>query len=184
MSSGRLGRMAHQLGHVSRQRWGLIAAALIAAAAASTSTALAAGHQTSVVFALIIGLAVASVMSPDTHAATAVEVIVVWQWLASTDDPTNAWAIPTALCLFLFHTVVALMAVTPTNANVDRSMLLRWSRRSAYVVVATIGMWALVVVLHERRASGSAAVTLAGFVMLTVLMVATRALSAARESRS
>ena len=123
------------------------------------------------------------VMSPDTHAATAVEVIVVWQWLASTDDPTNAWAIPIALCLFVFHTAIALMALTPMTANVDRSILLRWSRRSGYVVVATIGMWALVVVLHERRAAGSAAVTLAGFVTLTVLVVATRTLSAARESR-
>ena len=178
MNSSRLERMAHRLGRVSRQRWGLIAASLIAAAAASTSTALAAGHQTSVVFALIVGLAIATVMSPDTHAATAVEVIVVWQWLASTDDPTNAWAIPIALCLFVFHTAIALMALTPVTANVDRSILLRWSRRSGYAVAATIGMWALVIVLHERRASGSGALTLAGFVTLAGLIVVTRAHSA------
>jgi hypothetical protein len=183
MNTTRLERIVHRLRRVSRQRWGLIAVSVVAAAAASSSTALAAGHQTTVVSALIVGLAIASVISPDTHVPMAVEVIVVWQWFASTDDPTNAWAIPMASCLFVFHIAIALMAVTPVTANLDRSILLRWSRRSGYVVVATIGMWALVVALHERRASGSGALTLAGFVALTGLIAATRALSAARESR-
>jgi hypothetical protein len=177
MNSSRLERTVHKLQRVSWQRWGFIAISVIAAAAASSSTAFAAGHQIFVVFALVVGFAIASAISPDTHAATAVEVIVVWQWFASTDDPTNAWAIPTALCLFVFHTAIALMALTPMTANVGRSILVRWSRRGGYAVVATIAVWALVIVLHERRAAGSAALTLAGFVALTGLIVVARARS-------
>lgn len=183
MNSSRLERMFQQLQRVSWQRWGLTALSVLAAAAASTSTALAAGHQNIVVFALIVGLAIASVISPDTHAATAVEVIVIWQWFATTDDLTSAWAVPVALCLFVFHTIIALMALTPTTAKVDRSILVRWSRRSGYVVLATVGMWALVAIMDERRAAGSAALTLAGFVTLTALIAATRAHSATAHSQ-
>lgn len=182
MTSGRLERMVHQLQLVSWQRWVLNAVSVLAAAAASTSTALATGHQNIVVLALIVGFAIASVISPDTHAATAVEVIVIWQWFATTDHPTSAWAVPVALCLFVFHTIIALMALTPITANVDRSILVRWSRRSGYVVLATVGMWALVALMDERRAAGSAALTLAGFATLAGLIAVTRARSATSHS--
>ena len=75
---------------------------------------------------------------------TAAEAVVVVQWLASTHDATTAWASLVALCLFVFRIVIALMALTPVTATVGRSILLRWSRRSGWIVVATIGAWALV----------------------------------------
>ena len=108
-------------------------------------------------------LALAAASIPDSHTALAVEGLVVWQWLASTDDPTSAWVIPLALCLFVFHTVIALMAVTPISAVVDRSILVRWGAERV-VVVATIGVWVLAFVMDERRAPGNAALTFVGFV--------------------
>lgn len=159
---------------VSWQRWALIAAAVLAAVAASTICAVEAGHQTGVVVVLVAMLALAAASIPDSHTALAVEGLVVWQWLASTDDPTLAWVVPLALCLFAFHTVIALMAVTPISAVVDRSILVRWSARSGYVVVATIGMWVLAFVMDERRAPGNAYVTFVGFVALILLVVAAR----------
>ena len=63
------------------------------------------------------------------------------------------------------------MAVTPISAVVDRSILVRWWRRSGYVVVATIGMWVLAFVMDERRAPGNSALTLLGVLTLTALVV-------------
>jgi len=157
------------------QRWVLIGIAVVTATAASTFTALAGGHQTGVVLAVIVGLAIISVLLPDSHVATAVEVVVVLQWLATVEDATTAWAIPIASCLFAFHVVITLMALTPVTATVERSIVVRWSRRGCWIVVATIGMWSLVVAMAERHARGSVALTVAGFVTLMVLILMARA---------
>jgi len=159
---------------VSGQRWALIAVAVITAIAASTCTALAASHPAGVALALVGMLAVASVSWPDSHAATAVEAFVVVQWLTTTDDTTTAWTIPVALCLFVFHVVIALMALTPISTTVARSILLRWSRRCGWVGVATVGMWALVSVMAEQRARGSAVLTAVGFIALAGLILFSR----------
>jgi len=159
---------------VSAQRWALIAVAVITATAASTCTALAASNPAGVALALVGMLAVASVSWPDSHAATAVEAFVVVQWLTTTDDTTTAWTIPVALCLFVFHVVIALMALTPISTTVARSILLRWSWRCGWVVAATIGMWVIVFAMAERRARGNAALTAVGFVVLAGLIVMTR----------
>jgi len=159
---------------VSWQRWMFIATAVLAATAASTIAAIEAGHQTGIVVVLVTMLAIGAASGPESHTALAVEGLLVWQWLASTDDPTSAWVLPLTLCLFAFHTVIALMAVTPTSAVVDRAILARWAGRSGYVVVATVGMWVLTFVMHERRAPGSAALTFVGFAVLIVLILAAR----------
>jgi hypothetical protein len=174
MNWDRLQRPVLQLPRVPWQRWVLIVLAVIAAALASTFGALAAGHQAVVLLVLIVALAIASVVWPDSHAATAVEAIVVLQWLASTDDTTTAWAIPVALCLFVFHVVIALMALTPISTTIARSILLRWARRCAWIVAATVGMWVVVFAMAERRARGNAALTAVGFVVLAGLVVMTR----------
>ena len=156
------------------QRWSLMAVAVLAAIGASTSTALASGRQTGIVLAVIVVLAIISVLLPDSHIATAVEAVVVLQWLTTVDDATTAWVIPIAMCLFVFHLAITLTALTPIAAAVDRPTLLRWSRRSLWIVVATIGMWALVAGMAEREARGSVALTVVGFVTLTVLILMTR----------
>ena len=158
---------------VSRQRWALIGLAVGSAAAASISTAIA-SNQNRVIFALIVVLAAASAISPDSHIATTTEVVVVVQWLASTGGDTTGWAIGVALCLFAFHAAIALMALTPVTTSLDRSILVRWSRRSVSVVIATLAMGALVWAMNERQASGSGALTAAGLAALAGLVLATR----------
>jgi hypothetical protein len=161
---------------VSWQRWGLIASAVAAATGASTVTALATGRQTGVVLVIVVCLAIASVVRPDSHTAAVVVAIVVWQWLASIDDSTTAWSIALATLLFVFHSTVALMAVTPIGAVIEWSVLMRWSRRGAVVVGATVVMWALVVVMNERRAAGNVALTAVGLLVLTTLVLVMRAM--------
>jgi hypothetical protein len=178
MTVGQLQLWIDRLWTVSGQRWLFIAVSLGCIAGASTITTLVAGSQPSVAIALMVGLAVVAVIMPDSHAALTVEVAVVWQWLAATDDATTPWAIPFAVLLLVFHSVIALMAVTPIAAHVHGALLLRWLRRIGYVVAATIGVWAIVFVMDQRRAPGSVVLTVAGFVTLTALILVTHASSA------
>ena len=113
---------------VSLQRWVLTALALTAAVGATTFTSLAADHRSGVVLVLVIALALASVVNPDTHVATGTVVLVLWQWFVTTDDTTTPWTVPVAACLFVFHALVALMAVTPIGATVPVSP--RWVVKS------------------------------------------------------
>ena len=169
-----LQRLIDRLWQVSWQRWILIAVSVVAATAATTFTALAAGNQTGVIIVIVVGLALGAAAFPDSHAALAVELIVVWHWVASADDPTTAWVVPMSWSLLVFHTVIALMALTPITATVDRTVLVRWAGRTAAVAVAVAVMWILVVVMDERRAAGSTALTAVGLVTFIVLVLITR----------
>ena len=159
---------------VSLQRWVLTALALTAAVGATTFTSLAADHRSGVVLVLVIALALASVVNPDTHVATGTVVLVLWQWFVTTDDTTTPWTVPVAACLFVFHTLVALMAVTPIGATIRVSVLVDWTFRSSYVLLATVGMWALVAVMTAWRPDGSGTLTLVGFLTLAGLILASR----------
>ncbi len=177
MTVGQLQQWIDRLWLVSGQRWLFIALSLGCVAGASTVTALASGTQTGVVVALMVALAIVAVVRPDSHAALGVEVAMVWQWLATTDDATSPWTIPFAVLLLVFHTLIALMAVTPINVRVPVSLLGRWARRCCFVASATVGVWAIVVVMDQRRAPGSVALTALAFVTLAALILVARALS-------
>jgi hypothetical protein len=177
MNVGRLQLWVDRLWLVSGQRWLFIGLSMCCVAGASTTTALAAGTQTGVVVALMVAFAVVAVVRPDSHAALGVEVAMVWQWLATTDSSTTPWVIPFAMLLLVFHTLIALMAVTPINAHVPASLVGRWAWRGCFVAAATVGVWVVVVVLDQRRAPGSVALTALGFVTLAALILVTRALS-------
>lgn len=179
MTVGQLQLWIDRLWLVSGQRWLLLSLSLACVACASTISALAAGSQPNIAIALMVGLAVGAVIRPDSHGALVVVVAVVWQWLAANDDVTTPWVIPFSVLLFVFHSAVALMAVTPITAHVHRALLLRWVRRGGYVAASTIGVWVIVLVMDQRRASGSAALTVVGFVTLATLILVMRARSVA-----
>lgn len=157
---------------VAPQRWILGGAAVGAAAGASLVAGAGGGGQSVLVFIVVIGLAIGSAIRPATHTALAVLVVVTWQWLATTDDRMSPLVIGVAGLLFAFHTIVALLAVVPVTAHVERAIGARWVRRSALVVAATGAMWLAVELMDQRRADGSVALTLLGFVTVTVLVMA------------
>ena len=174
LQHGQLQQWLDRLVLIPGQRWLFIGVSLGCVVGASTITAQVAGSQPGVAIALMVALAIVAVIRPDAHGALVVEVVVVWHWLAAIDDVTTPWVIPFAVLLFVFHSVIALMAVTPLTSHVHGELLLRWMRRSGAVVAATIGAWAIVVVMDQRRAPGSAALTVLGFTTLTVLIVVMR----------
>ena len=182
MSAGELQQGIDRLAMVSSQRWLFGTLAVVAAGGASAAASAAGASASQFVVLLILGLASAAAFHPDSHAALLVEAMVVWQWLAGTDDATDPWVIAVASSLFVFHTVIALMAVTPSSAVVDRVLLLRWLRRGGYVLVATCSMWLIVVVMVDRQAPGSVLLTFLAFVTLAAFTVAIRAVGVTARS--
>jgi len=167
-------RIINSLWLVSWQRWLFIASCVLTAVAASAGTAMAAGQQTGVVLVIIVVLAAGTAASPDSHTALVVEIVVVWHWLASSNDPTSPWVVLVAVALFLFHSVVALMAATPITAVVDATTLRRWAIRCSGVVLATVAVWPVVELMSRRDASGNAALMFTALAVLAVCAVVAR----------
>ena len=159
---------------ISPQRWVLIGVAMTAAVAAPLVTGVVDGNVNGVMVAIVFAAAVGATARPDFHTALAVEAIVVWQWLATVDDPLTPWAMAMAGCVFAFHTTVALMSVAPMTSVIDALVVRRWVKRSVPVVVATLAAWLLVMTLDGRQAPGSAVLTAAAFVTLAGLALAAR----------
>ena len=177
MNSAQLQQWFDRLALVSAQRWVFAAIAVSSVVAASMTTAVVGRGQTPIVLALIIGLAIAAATRPDSHTALLAEAIVVWQWFAGVDDTTTPGALAVATCLFVFHAVIALMAVTPSSAVVDRLLVRRWVRRGVGVGAATLAMWLIVAVMAQRARPGSVTLTSIALLALGALVVATRVLS-------
>ncbi len=176
-----LSHIVERLLLVSLQRWMLVAVALVSAVSASWLAATEEGHQTGIVVVIVVALAIGATILPDSHAALFVVAVILWQWLASADDVLTPLAVPMALSLFVFHTTIALMAVTPISAHVDRPSIVRWAVRSSYVAFATATMWVIIVVMNERRAPGSVTLTSVGFVTLTILILVLRSSTGTRR---
>ncbi len=157
---------------MSPQRWVLTFTAVVSAALVPIVTGLAGSGQSPIILAIVMGLAGASATQPDSHLALTVPLVGVWHWTASTDASISGWALLVALCLFSFHTLVALMSTTPPRSTVDTLTAVRWLRRSIVVASATGAVWALVVAVDRIDLAGSTVVTTIGFVAATTLMVA------------
>jgi hypothetical protein len=184
MNAGQLQQWLDQLAIVSAQRWVFAALAVASVVGAFTSAAIVGGDQVGFVLVLLVGLAVAAVIRPDSHTALLVETVVVWQWLAGTDDVTSPGVVVVGSGLFVFHTVIALMAVTPSSAVVDRVLVRRWVRRCVYVLIATGAMWLVVVVMVDRRAPGNALLSSLALLVLAAFALAVRAFSVAVGERT
>lgn len=169
MNDGMLQELLDRIAITSWQRWMLLSLAIVSALGASTISAVVEGQQTIGMLVLVIAVAFATVLRPDSHFGLATEVLILWQWLISADDVTTPWSIGIAWCLFTFHCCVAMMAVTPITAVVARPILAVWARRGVVVAVVTIAMWLLVSALDQRDAVGRGVLTAAALLALAAL---------------
>jgi hypothetical protein len=161
----------------SWQRWMFIVIAIASLVGASMITSHVAGQVTGVLLALVLGLSALASARADTHTGFVAGAVVVWQWLATVDDVSSPWAVAIAVCLLVFHTLLALMAVTPITAVVAPPVAQRWVRRTLVVAAATLAVWTCVLVFDQRQTPGSVLLTVSGFVTLTVLVFLARATS-------
>lgn len=166
---------------VSPQRWLLGALAVVAGTGASIVAGVTGGGLPPMVLVVVGALAVLSAIRPDAHTALVLVVVVVWQWMVVVDDPTGPAVIAVALALLVFHSTIALMAPSPVAARLDPDILRCWLRRTALVAAATVATWGLVLLMDQRRASGSVVVTFAGFVTALVLVALLRSPRRSRE---
>jgi hypothetical protein len=128
---------------------------LTSAVVAVVCTWLAAGHTVPFINAVIFGLALVCVVLPDSHAGLLVVLLVGVEWLATVDDRTTPWSVGAAAALAVFHASMAAATVAPPAAKWTRAMCRRWMRRSAVVMVASAGTWAVVVVARGHHASAT-----------------------------
>jgi hypothetical protein len=149
------------------QRWWLGAVAFVAAVAASV-VANVAGRASVVLLVFVSMLALVAVVDPDSHIGSWVVAFVVVQWLLVVDDVTTPAAIAAATCLLLFHTLVALMAVTPASSTVPSRVLGRWGARAVVVGGATFAVWALVSTFDRWQLPDATALLVTGFVLVVV----------------
>ncbi len=127
---------------------------------------------------LTVVLAAAAAIQGGSHTAAVVLALVILQWMYAVDDVTTPRSLVLALCLLAFHSLLALMAVTPHSTTVHPGVLRRWAQRVMSVAAATTIVWVLVRVFEQRDAAANSQLTLlallaagAGIVALVRLSV-------------
>jgi len=166
-----------QMRATSGQRWALVAVAVSTPALACLAIGAASRFNPTAVCVAVVALSIWTALRPDTHTDIFVMIIVVAFWLAQIDDVVTPWAIVVALALAGHHVAISVMASAPHGAIFAPTILRRWLRRCGIVATATIGVWALVVGLDRRHATGNATLSLAALVALIVAMMVIRARS-------
>ncbi len=159
---------------ISPQRWVLGGLAVVAVVVALAATVIGTDQPFGWFVLFIICLAAVSAVQPGWNTGATVIALVVIEWMATVDDVTDGRAVIVASGLFVFHTVLALLAVTPHRAAVDTQVLRAWLLRSAFVVAATGAVWVLVRVLDRRDAVGDARLTMAALVVVGTAAIALR----------
>jgi hypothetical protein len=169
-----LERWLEALRRVAPQRWLLGAWAVGAALLATLAAGASGGGGSLPVSVVAVAFATGAAIRPSTHTALGVVVVVTWQWLATTRDALSPLAVAVAVALLVFHASIALSAVTPTAATLDRATVVRWAQRTVAVALATVATWATTLLLAQREAAGSVLATFTGLVTVIVLLVAMR----------
>ena len=141
---------------------------LTSAVVAVACTWLAAGHTVLVVDAVILGLALACVVLPDSHVGLLVVLVMGIEWLVTVHDRTTPWSIGAAVSIAVFHASMAAASVAPPAATWTRAMCRRWMRRSLAVMVASVGTWAVVAAIHGHHMASSAVLVTASLVAIAI----------------
>ncbi len=158
----------------SLHRWVLMLLAVVPLVVASAGIARATPYPDTWVVYFVAVIAVVVAVEPSEQLGLVLMSIVLFQWLTLDVSVTSPWTIALGLGLHVFHTSVALMAVTPHTASLHRDIVIRWLGRSVVVVVATVGVWFLVVALERRAIPGNVALSVTSFGVLAAAVVAFR----------
>lgn len=158
--TSRLQRWIDAATTASPQRWAFGVTAVVAVVVAILATLVGTEVRFGWFAALIVTVATAAAIQAGSHTALVVVVLVVIQWMSATDDVTTVRSLVVALCLLVFHSLLALAAVTPHSATAHAEILRRWVQRGGAVAFATTGVWALVWAFERRDAAANPQLTL------------------------
>jgi hypothetical protein len=82
-----------------------------------------------------------------------------------------------AALVYVFHTLTALMAMTPRSATIDRATLRRYAVRTGVIAPTLVATWGIVELFDGRHARGNAALTGIAIVGIIAAALAVRAAS-------
>lgn len=170
--TARLQRWIDAATTASPQRWAFGISAVVAAVGALLVTLIGSDDGFGWFAGLTVALAATAAIQAGSHTAVVVVALVVVQWMSATDDVTTPRSLVAAVCLLVFHSLLALMAVTPHSATVDAAVVRRWAQRAGAVALATAAVWALALVLERRDAPANPHLTLLALVAAGVGVVA------------
>ncbi len=139
---------------------------LMSPAVAVGCTWLAAGHTVPVINVMIFGLALVCVVLPDSHFGLLVALLIGIEWLATVHDRTTPLSVGAAVSLAVFHASMAAASVAPPAATWTGAMRRRWMRRSAVLMVASAGTWAVVAAIRGHHVAGSAVLVAASLIAI------------------
>lgn len=123
---------------------------------------------------LVSLFALGSVLQPDDHLGLVTIMLVVVHWLVAGLPVVSAWSLGVAASIVIFHSLLAIMAVTPHTADLPMALLVVWLRRLVVVGASTLGVWLLVVGFERRNIDGDLGLSVAAYAALIVAIVALR----------
>lgn len=125
--------------------------------AAIGATWLAAHRTVPALAAPVILLSIACAARPASHLGLLVVAGIAIQWIAIVDDHTTPWSIAAAAALAVFHATHAAATVAPPTTAWTPAMRIRWSRRTAILIVASAFTWVGVKLLNSHAPAASTA---------------------------
>ncbi len=137
----------------------LVALAATRAAGSDTLLALEVG---------IIGLALLSAASPDTHLGLLTLLLAGSHWLATVGDAATPWAMVFATGIALAHTSMGAASVSPPAARWSEAMRRRWARRLLAQIAVIVPTWAVVAIMAEIDIGANAVVMTGALLVVAV----------------
>lgn len=178
-------RLQHWLNTVrdtAPQRWALGSAGVLAIIVALAATLIGSGQRFGLFGVVIVATAAIAAIQAGSNTALLTISLAAVQWLSAADHVTTARSFVVAICLFVFHSTLALMAVTPHTAEIHPETLRRWARRGALVTAATLGVWLLAFWFERREAQANPLLTVFALAALCAAVVLVRRRSVDRST--
>ncbi|MGH3471339.1 MAG: hypothetical protein ACRDPG_04735 [Nocardioidaceae bacterium] len=135
-------------------------------------------------YVLVVVLGTVTLLHPDGHGGLLLFAVLALMWISSVTNSYTWWTLVAAWAFLLLHAALALAASTTSAARIRRPVWLMWGRQVVAVAVTTTGVWGLSWLVHQADLAGTAAVTLAAFVLLVAAIALLRAGSVAADSPS
>lgn len=141
---------------------------LVSPILATACTTLAAGRPFVIGSAVIVILAAACAVFPDTHLGLIVIVVLAAEWAIRVQDPVSPWSIGLAAMIGVFHTALAFTGIAPAGADIPRSIYIPWIQRALTSIGPAVAVWATIVALDRVDFGRQAAVVAAALVVLAI----------------
>ncbi len=162
------------LGLHSASMLALCASVLLLPVLVTLLTSAASGEVNLPVALIALGLGSACVRFPDSHLPLALVVALGVDWMVRVDTLTSPWSLAAAATLSAFHASTALSTAIPPGAKVPFSITRRWTARTLALVLASLVVWAAVVVANRFPLPGSSALLAVTLAALSIVTLAAR----------